>query len=166
MVSFPDKLFLVSMYISKCALSCWLCIASSNPSSWVLPIGRELRRDWHLRKAAHNAWKQMPSSYLICSLRTGKVTPSRCFQESGKDGWYFRVTRARRAVVDLCFGLACRSGCEVKELTPPVEGPACGKPNHSAHWQQPCWCSMRLQYTESEHMIQWGVNVHHITTPL
>lgn len=161
MVSFSDKLYLVSMYISKCALSCWLCIASSNPSSWVLPIGRELRRDWHLRKAAHKAaWKQMPPSYLICSPWAGGVTLSRCFQESGKDGWHFQVTRARRAMADLCFGLACRSGWEVKELTPLAEGPASGNPKQRAGWQQQCCCSMRLQHTQSEHMIQWGVNVH------
>lgn len=162
--SFPDKLYLVSMYISKCALSCWLCIASSNPSSWVLPIGRELRRDWHLKKAAHNAWKQTPFSYPICTPWAGGVTLWRCFQDSGKDGWYFQVTRTRRAVVDLCFGLACRSGCEVKELTPLAEGPTTGNPNQSTHWQQRCCCSVRVQCTQSEHTIQWGVTVHHHTS--
>lgn len=78
----------------------------------------------------------MPGNNLICSLWAGGVTLSRCFQESGKDGWYFQVTRARRAVVNLCSGLAYRSGCEVKELTPLAEGPTSGNPKPSVHCQQ------------------------------
>lgn len=107
----------------------------------------------------------MPSSYLICILWAVGVTPSRCFQESGKDGWYFQVTRARRAMVDLCFGLACRPQCEVKELTLFAEEPTSGNPKQRAHWDQWHCCSVRLQYTQSEHMIQWGVDVHHHTSP-
>lgn len=147
------------MYISKCALSCWLCTASSNPSSWVLPIGRELRRDWHLREAAHEAgWKQMPFSYLICSLWAGGVTPSRCFQESGKDGWYFQVTRARRVMVDLCFGLACRIGWEAKELTPLAEGPTSGNPKQRAAAVWDCSTHSLSTWSSGERMC--------ITTPL
>lgn len=102
--------------------------------------------------------------HLICSPWAGGVTPSRCFQESGKDGWYFQVSRARRAVADLCFGLACRSGCEIKELTPLAEGPTSGNRDPSAHCQQRCCCSMRLQYTQSEPTMQQGGNVHHHTS--
>lgn len=102
--------------------------------------------------------------HLICSPWAGGVTPSRCFQESGKDGWYFQVSRARRAVADLCFGLACRSGCEVRELTPLAEGPTSGNRDPSAHCQQRCCCSMRLQYAQSEPTMRQGGNVHHHTS--
>lgn len=167
MISFPGKLYSVSTYFPECALSCWHCIASSSSSSWVLPTARNWGRPGIQEKQPTMLGKQTPSSYLICTPCAGGVALSRSFQEPGKEvSWEVSniVPEVKTLSIQLSPGaanLAVLPGaqdmkgsgmpvdqvCEVKELIPLADGPTPGNPKESAHWQQQCCCSVRLQYT-------------------